>query len=349
MILKKDNKIALDKFIDYCLYDKKYGYYMNSSPFGITGDFTTSPNISRLFPEMIALWTISFWESLGSPKKFNLIELGAGNGEMMRVMVESFKRFPSFVNSCNIFICEKSPQLIKEQKKIIKFKNIKWIQNLKRQIDKSPSIFLANEFFDAIPIKQFFKRNNIWFEKFVHISSNKKAKFIDKRINIKTIEKKIKLEIFDKQNVVEFSPLGLKYLKDIFRYIKNNNGGLLIIDYGYSDKKMKDTLQAIYNKKYSRVLENIGKSDITYNINFYLIKKIVKNFSELAVDFTSQEKFLTNLGIHQRAEIMSKNKTFFEKSDIFYRLKRLIDKKEMGDLFKVMLIKKSDNNSKIGF
>ncbi len=143
--------------------------------------------------------------------------------------------------------------------------------------------------------------------------------------------------------------MGLKYLKDIFGYIKNYNGGLLIIDYGYFDKKMKDTLQAIYNKKYSKVLGNIGKSDITYNINFHLIKKIVKNFSKLTVDFTSQEKFLTNLGIHQRAEIMSKNKTFFEKSDIFYRLKRLIDKKEMGDLFKVMLIKKLDNNSKIGF
>ena len=348
MILKKDLRIPLDKFINYCLYDKKYGYYMNSNPFGIKGDFTTAPNISRLFSEMIAIWTISFWEGLGSPKKFNLIELGAGNGEMMKIMVESFKRFPSFKRSCNIFIYEKSPKLIEEQKKNIKFKNIKWTTSLKK-IDKSPSIFIANEFFDAIPIKQFFKRNNKWFEKFVHISSSKKAKFINKRIDIKNIEKKIKLKISDKQNFIEFSPLGLKYLKDIFGYIKNNNGGLLIIDYGYFDKKMKDTLQAIYNQKYSKVLENIGKSDITYNINFHLIKKIVKNFSKLAVDFTSQKKFLINLGIHQRAEMMSKNKTFFEKSDIFYRLKRLIDKKEMGDLFKVMLIKKSGNNSKIGF
>ena len=89
---------------------------MNSSPFGITGDFTTSPNISRLFSEMVAIWTISFWKSLGSPKKFNLIELGAGNGEMMRVMIQSFKKFPFFLKSCNIIIYEKSPRLIKEQK-----------------------------------------------------------------------------------------------------------------------------------------------------------------------------------------------------------------------------------------
>ena len=348
MILKKDHKIPLDKFIDYCLYDKKNGYYMNNNPFGTTGDFTTGPNISRLFSEMVAIWTISFWESLGSPKKFNLVELGAGNGEMMKVMIESFKKFPFFISRCNIFIYEKSPKLIKEQRKNIKFRNIKWIKSLE-ELNKSPSIYLANEFFDALPIKQFSKNKNIWFEKFVHFYSNKKAKFINKRVNIKKVEKKINYKFSDKQNFLEYSPLGFKYLKDIFKFIKKNNGGLLIIDYGYFDKKMQDTLQAIYKKKYSKVLENIGKSDITYNINYYFIKKIAENFKELNINFTSQKKFLTNLGIKQRAEIICRNKTFSETSDIFYRLKRLIDKKEMGDLFKVMLIKKSNNKSQIGF
>ena len=348
MILKKDHKIPLDKFINYCLYDKKNGYYMNSNPFGITGDFTTGPNISRLFSEMVAIWTISFWESLGSPKKFNLVELGAGNGEMMKVMIESFKKFPFFISRCTIFIYEKSPKLIKEQRKNIKFKNIKWITSLEK-LNKSPSIYLANEFFDALPIKQFSKNKNSWFEKFVHFYSNKKAKFINKRVDIKKVEKKINYKFSDKQNFLEYSPLGFKYLKDIFKFIKKNNGGLLIIDYGYFDKKMQDTLQAIYRKRYSKVLENIGKSDITYNINYYFIKKIAENFKELNINFTSQKKFLTNLGIRQRAEIICKNKTFSETSDIFYRLKRLIDKKEMGDLFKVMLIKKSNNKSQIGF
>ena len=348
MILKKDHKIPLDEFINYCLYDKNKGYYMNSNPFGITGDFTTAPNISRLFSEMIAIWTISFWESLGSPKKFNLIELGAGNGEMMRVMIESFKKFPSFLNSSNIIIYEKSSKLIKEQKKNIKFKKIKWITNFKR-LNKYPCIFLANEFFDAIPIKQFLKNRNNWFERYVCLSSNKKAKFVNKKINLREIEKKINFKVSEKQNFIEYSPLGFKYLKDIFSFIKRNDGGLLIIDYGYFSEKMKDTLQAIYKKKYSRVLENIGYSDITHNINYYFIKKIAKNFKKLNINFTSQKKFLTNLGIYQRAEIISKNKTFSEKSNIFYRLKRLIDKKEMGNLFKVMLIKKTNNNFQIGF
>ena len=106
MILKKNYKLPLDKFIDYCLYDKRNGYYMNKDPFGINGDFITAPNISRLFSEMIAIWTISFWESLGSPKKFNLIELGAGNGEMMKVLVKTFNQFPNFKKACKINIFE---------------------------------------------------------------------------------------------------------------------------------------------------------------------------------------------------------------------------------------------------
>ena len=348
MILKKNHKIPLDKFIDYCLYDRKKGYYMTRNPFGVLGDFTTAPNISRLFSEMIAIWTISFWESLGSPKKFNVIELGAGNGEMMKVMIESFKKFPSFISGCNIIIHEKSPNLINEQKTIIKFKNIKWISDFKK-INNLPSIFIANEFFDSIPIKQFVKDKNIWFEKFIHIDGNYNFRIINKKIDIKNIEKKINLKISTKQNFIEYSPLGLKYFNDIFRFIKKNKGGLLIIDYGYFTGKMKNTLQAIYNKKYSKVLENIGKSDITHNVNFYLIKKIAKNFKGLSTNFASQKKFLTNLGIQQRAEIISKNKTFTEKADIFYRLKRLINEKEMGDLFKVMLIKNLKNNSQTGF
>ena len=348
MILKKNHKIPLDKFIDYCLYDKKNGYYMCKNPFGANGDFTTGPNISRLFSEMIAIWTISFWKSLGSPKKFNLIELGAGNGEMMKIMIESFKKFPSFIDACNIIIHEKSPILIKKQKNNIKFKKIKWLENLKK-IDNSPSIFLANEFFDAIPVKQFVKYKDTWFEKFVHMSSDKKLNFINEKINIKIIEKKINFKISEKQDFIEYSPLGFKYLNDIFKILERNNGGLLIIDYGYLSEKMKDTLQAIHKQKHSLVLENVGKSDITYHVNFNLIKKVIQNYQKLGSVFTSQKKFFTNLGIKQRAEIISKNKTFTEKADIFYRINRLINDKEMGDLFKVMLIKKSSNNSQIGF
>ena len=159
MKIKKSLKIPLDKFINLSLYDNKSGFYMKKNPFGKKGDFITAPNISRLFSEMIAIWIISFWKSLGSPKKFNLIELGAGNGEMMRVFIESFKRFPSFFSSCNFIIHEKSPSLIKIQKKKFSKDKIIWTSQISR-IKKNSSIFVANEFFDSIAIKQFRKNKN---------------------------------------------------------------------------------------------------------------------------------------------------------------------------------------------
>ncbi len=348
MSQKIDRKLSLDKFINYALYEKNFGYYMKKNPFGNTGDFTTAPNISRMFSEMIAIWTLNYWQNLGSPRKFNLIELGAGNGEMMKIMIESFKRFPIFFNSCNFYIHEISAKLIKEQKKKLKEKNIKWIKNF-YNFKNVPCLFIANEFFDAIPIKQFIKKNHIWFEKHVILKKNNQAFYSEKKTKIEDIEKKLNINITNKQTFFEYSPLGIKYLRAIIKIIKKNNGGLLIIDYGYDDEITKNTLQAIYNKKYSDVLKNIGNSDITHSINYNLFRKITENFKKISINFTTQKKFLIKIGIKQRAEILSKNKPFKQKADIYYRLQRLIDDKQMGSLFKVMLIKKNNNNFNLGF
>ena len=345
---KQKFNIPLDEFINLSLYDKDHGYYMKKNPFGKKGDFTTAPNISRLFSEMIAIWIISFWQNLGSPKNFNLIELGAGNGEMMKILIESFQNFPNFFNSCNIFIHEKSKELIKIQKKKLKKNNIKWLYNFD-DLKNSPSIIVANEFFDSLAIKQFIRLENEWFERFVGIKDRKNPFFFDKKIDMKKFEKKINYKISNNQNFIEYSNIGINYLKKISKIIKKNQGGILIIDYGYFDDKMKNTLQAISNHNYSNILRNIGNSDITHNINFNLFKKIIKKIGGLSVSTTNQKKFLIKMGIKQRAEIISKNLPFSKKADIFFRLKRLIDENQMGDHFKVMFIKNRNNKFNLGF
>ena len=344
----KNTSIPLDEFINLSLYDKKNGYYMKKNPFGIKGDFITAPNISRLYSEMIAIWVINFWENLGSPKNLNLVELGAGNGEMMRILIESFKNFPNFFYSLNIYIHEKSPKLIKLQKNKLRGNNIIWLSNLNK-IKKKPTIFLANEFFDSIAIKQFIKLDNSWFERFVNLKNIKKAFFFDKKFNMKKFEKKIKYNISYKQKFIEYSNIGIKYLKDISKIIKKNNGGILIIDYGYLNYKMHNTLKAISNQKYSNVLENIGDSDITHNINFCLFKNIIKKIGKLEENITTQRNFLINIGIQKRAEIISKNLVFSKKVDVYHRLQRLIDQKQMGSLFKVMFIKNKNSKFNLGF
>ena len=131
MINRKNDILSLDKFIEESLYNKKFGYYMKSNPFGEKGDFITAPNVSILFSEMIAIWILSYWENLNCPKQFNLIELGAGNGEMMTIMISTFKKFPQFKDSCNIKILEKSKHLKKVQKKIIKDRQVECLNDLK--------------------------------------------------------------------------------------------------------------------------------------------------------------------------------------------------------------------------
>ena len=348
MIIKNNFKISLDKFINFALYDEKKGYYMQKNPFGRRGDYITAPNISRMFSEMIAIWILSFWENLGRPKKINLVELGAGNGEMMKILLETFKKFPVFFDSCNILIHEKSLKLKKIQKNKLDKDKIIWISDLK-EIKKFPTIFIANEFFDAMAVKQFIKKKDLWFERYVNFKDEKKAFFYEKSFNMKKFEKKINYNISKNQKFIEYSLIGISYLKKITEIIKKNNGGLLIIDYGYMEKKMKNTLKSISNHKHSNVLVNIGKSDITHNINFCLFKKIIDQLGGLKNLITTQGSFLVKLGIKDRAEIISQNQSFSKKADIYYRLKRLVDEKEMGNLFKVMFIKKKNNKYKLGF
>jgi len=337
MKFKKNNLLSLDKFIEESLYNKKFGYYMKKYPFGKKGDFITAPNISILFSEMIAIWVISFWKNLDCPKKFNLIELGAGNGEMMKVMINTFKKFPQFKKSCNIRILEKSNLLKKIQKKVIKNHEIKWLNDLK-ELNNLPCVFIANEFFDSLPIKQFIKKENKWHERHVKFNDKLKPEFLDLPFDIKKFEKRIKLKISENQKFIEYSPLTSKYLESITSMIKLNDGGILIIDYGYIDKKMKNTLQAVYRHKYIDVLKSFGNSDITYNLNFYLINRMIKNMGIFFQKTTTQKEFLTKLGILNRAEILSKNMPFSKKADIYFRLKRLIDDKQMGSLFKVLSV-----------
>ena len=348
MIIKKNDLLSLDKFIEESLYNKKFGYYMKKDPFGIKGDFITAPNISIIFSEMIAIWIISFWESLKCPSKFNLIELGAGNGEMMKVLVNTFDKFPKFKDACNINILEKSELLKKLQKEKIKNKNIKWLKNLNK-LNNLPSIFIANEFFDALPIKQFIKKKNKWYERHVKFNKIKKLEYLDVPFDMQKFEQKIKLKISYKQSFIEYSPLTMDFLKNITNKIKLNNGGILIIDYGYINKEIKNTLQAVYKHKYMNVLASFRNSDITYNLSFDLIDKMIKKFGTFCSLITTQKKFLTKLGILQRAEILSKNMPFSKKADIYFRVKRLIDKNQMGDLFKAMFITNKKNKFKLGF
>tara|TARA_B100000963_G_scaffold232067_1_gene202631 strand:- start:36 stop:1076 length:1041 start_codon:yes stop_codon:yes gene_type:complete len=345
MLTENNKKIPLDKFIYKSLYDRDNGYYIKKNPFGKKGDFITSPNISVLFSEMISIWLISFWESLKKPKKINIVELGAGNGEMMSQIIKTLNNFDEIFPSANFLILEKSPLLIKIQKNKIDKKKVRWIRNFKK-IPRAPTIFLANEFFDAFPIKQFLKKNNNWYEKYISCKKNKFETY-DQKVSSKKVEKYLGKDI-KREKFVEYSTAAMKLVNEISDFIFKNNGGLLMIDYGFTKGKMKDTLQSIKKHRKVNFLENPYNSDITHLINFKMYKREFAKY-KLKSLITTQGNFLIKLGILKRAEIISKNLQFSKKADIFYRIKRLIDEKYMGDLFKVLFVSKARNSFNLGF
>ena len=353
--MKKTNKyfitskiIPIDKFIANILYDKNYGYYSKKVSFGKHGDFITAPEISFLFSEILAIWVLTFWEHLGKPKIFIIVELGPGSGKMSLVLIRVFKKFSQFFNSTNIFLYEKSKSLKKLQKKNLINEKVKWIKSYKN-IKNGPVLFLGNEFFDAIPIKQYEKVNNIFYEKYVKLENDLKIKTILKKIDLKTVKKLKKFNLFKNQTFVEFPEQGFRELDLITSTVKRLGGGLLLIDYGFLKQKGSNTLQSIKNHKKNKLFENIGDADITSLVNFNLLKNYFKQKNLLINEVVTQEFFLKKMGIINRAEILSKKMSFQKKSEIYYRLQRLVGPKQMGELFKVIFAFKLKKRFYTGF
>ncbi len=346
--MKNTKIVPIDKFVENTLYNDRHGYYSNKNPFGKSGDFITSPGISFLFSEMIAIWTIAFWESLNKPKKFNIVELGPGDGELCRVLINTFKKFPNFYKSSNILLFERSKFLKNIQKNKIKEKNVKWLNNL-NEIKDGPTLFFGNEFFDAIPIKQFESKNNQVYEKYLQLDKNSSLKIILKKAPSKTVRELKKFKLLKKNGIIEYPQLGFKKLEMVVKKIKKFNGGLLLIDYGSFKNQNISTLQSVKLHKKNKIFDNIGSSDITSLVNFGLLKNYLSGSKLTLNKIVSQSFFLKRIGILDRAEILSHKMTFKDKSDLYLRLKRLLGPKYMGDLFKVIFAYKSKKKFLLGF
>ena len=347
-IFFKNSKIlSVDQFFKNVLYDKKFGYYTSRIPIGEKGDFITSPKISSLFSEIIAIWIISSWETFGKPKNFNIVELGPGDGSLSRILLKSFKKFPEFNSIKQLFLYEESNYLKKIQRTKLN-KDVKWIKNL-NEIKRGPVIFFGNEFFDAIPIKQFKKIKNKLFEKNFTLDKNYKIKEIFKKASFYDSKIIKSYKTLKKLKYIEFPKLGLKELKKMTDKISKLSGCILLIDYGYLKPFNQNTLQSVMKHRKNNLLSNLGSADITAQVNFKLLEEFFLKNNLKTKDLISQKKFLENMGILERAKILAKKMKFTEQSDLYLRMQRLLSPRYMGELFKVILAYKFDKNNFTGF
>ena len=349
-ILKRQKSLPMDQFIHTALYDKKFGYYMKKNPFGKKGDFITSPLITNLFGEMIVIWCVAFWKHLGKPKKIIIVELGPGDGSLCNDFLTASKNFKNFYKSLKINLLEKSDKLKKIQKLKINNDKVKWINKIS-EINNGPLIFLGNEFFDSLPIKQIYKKNNTFFEKHITLSkkNNKKFEFLYKKAESKLIKNIKKLNFISNKRIIEYPTNAINYLKIISKKIKKYDGGLLILDYGYTKQKNTSTLESVVKHKYQNIFSNLGDADITSHVNYKLFTNFLSKENLKVEKIVTQNEFLQRLGIIERANILSKNISFKAKANMFYRIKRLLDYNEMGILFKVMFAKKKGKKFSLGF
>jgi len=347
-IFFKNSKIlTVDRFLNNVLYDKKFGYYSSQIPFGEKGDFITSPKITSLFSEIIAIWIIACWESFGKPKNFNVVELGPGDGSLSRILLKSFKKFPEFNAVKKLFLYEESKYLIKIQKKKIN-KGAKWICNL-NEIKNGPVIFFGNEFFDAIPIKQFKKIKNSLFEKNYTLDKNFHIKQVFKKASVSHSKIIESYESLKNLKFIEYPKLGLEELRKITKKICRLKGCVLLIDYGYLKPNNQNTLQSVKRHKKNNLFSNLGAADITSHVNFNLLNEFFSKNDLKTKNIITQKEFLETMGIWDRAKILAKKMKFTEQSDLYLRIQRLLNPKYMGELFKVILAYKFDNNTFAGF
>ena len=340
--------LPIDQFIKNVLYNKKVGYYSSKTPFGKKGDFLTAPGISNLFSEIIGIWLISTWYTLERPKNFNIVELGPGDGSLTKILLKIFQKFPTFNQATNIFLYEKSNLLKKLQKKNINNLKVKWIKNF-TSIKRGPIIFFGNEFFDAIPIKQFSHKKNLLLEKHYLLNKKNKIDEIYKKASDKYVSQIKRFKSLKNLKFIEFPKLGFDELNKIIKKLSKFEGGLLLIDYGYLTPKNKNTLQSLIKHKRNNLLNNLGKADITSLVNFKLLNEyFIKNNLKVKKVVT-QKFFLEKMGIIERANNLSEKMSFKEQSNLYLRLKRLLDTKLMGNLFKVIFAYKSNKDNFLGF
>jgi len=342
-IIKKitDNNqpITIEKYIEYCLYDD-HGYYTNGNILGKSGDFITAPEISQLFGEIIGLWIYSVWKNYIN-QSFNLIELGPGKGTLLLDILNVTKIFSKFHKSLNIKLIETNKKLIKEQRYNLKNNvsnatNIEWAQDL-TSLSHSPAIIYANEFLDCLPIRQFYHENDIWYEKMVNFNKKDSIFFIEN----KKIQDPSTLSFLNNQdhnNIIEISEQRDNYFNQICKYLSEFGGAGLVIDYGYFDFPNNFTLQSISKHQRTSIFENPGSQDITSLVNFKRLIEIANSHMLNINTFCSQKEFLLSHGIEKRKDAILKKCNYKQKDIIEKGLERLIDNKNMGSLFKVLIV-----------
>ena len=310
------------------------GYYTRQNPLGRTGDFITAPEISQMFGELIGLWCVDTWARLGKPRSFNLVELGPGRGTLMADALRAAKPAPDFLAALHLHLVEVNVALIDAQRERLFGFKPNWLSTLD-DLPPGPAIFIANEFFDALPIHQFEMTEGGWRERVV-ICSDRGFAFALAAPGPAISLLRPAHHQAKSGEIAEISPAGLEIAAKIAGHLRRFSGAALVIDYGPAASGLGTSLQAVKQHRFYDPLQDIGEADLTAHVDFTALADAVRLQGCRAFGPTTQRDFLLALGIEPRAAQLQATADENIRAEITAARDRLIGAQEMGTLFKVL-------------
>ncbi|RTL84625.1 MAG: class I SAM-dependent methyltransferase [Hyphomicrobiales bacterium] len=348
-MIAHDGPMTLERYMSLCLGHPRHGYYMTRDPFGAGGDFITAPEISQMFGELLGVWATEAWRLAGSPAPARLIELGPGRGTLMADVLRVARIAPGFLEAVSVHLVEMSPALrrIQEQTLARAAKPVSWSADV-NDTPPGPAIMLANEFFDALPVRHYVKTITGWRERLVGLDAAGELVF---GLSHQT---EPSLQIPAREgSIIEVSAAAQRIMGEIAARLVQEGGALLVIDYGYAETSLGDSLQAVARHAYVDPLAEPGEADLTAHVDFAALARAARAEGAKVLGPVTQAHFLLQLGIERRAQSLMKKATPEQAQAIVDALDRLTGVKDprrhMGALFKVMAVTHPDMPDMPGF
>jgi NADH dehydrogenase [ubiquinone] 1 alpha subcomplex assembly factor 7 len=325
-IIAEQGPMPIDRYMTLCLSHPQYGYYITRDPLGARGDFTTSPEISQVFGELIGVWVAQVWQQLGSPRHFALVELGPGRGTLMADVLRVLMKVPACRKAAQVHLVETSPVL--RQAQLERVPDATWHSSV-ASLPGLTSIVLANEFFDALPIRQFERQGGRVFERCIAVA--------DGQLDTVLVPAAYQIPIGG-DGIYEDASIRDAMATYLGSHLNTSSGAALVIDYGHVRPALGDTLQAMKAHRFSGITEHAGEADLTSHVDFASLGQGFAKAGAKIAGLMTQGQFLEAMGLEARTRILATNVTDEKHRDIIAASERLANPAQMGELFKVMAV-----------
>lgn len=331
--IQNDGPISLSDYMGECLLHPQHGYYTAQTAIGAEGDFTTAPEISQMFGELLGLSLAQCWLDQGAPTTFTLAELGPGRGTLMADLLRATKGVPGFHAALQIHLVEASPRLRALQKTALEGFDVTWCDQVD-ELPQQPLFLVANEFFDALPIRQYVRDQDAWRERRIGLTAEGDLCF---GLGPEAPQPALEHRLSDTKpdDLVELNPAAAPIMASLSQRIGAHGGGALIVDYG-DWRSLGDTLQALQAHQPVDPLTAPGTVDLTAHVDFEPLCTVAKGAGCAFSKLTPQGIFLERLGITDRARALAARLEGAALENLIAAHRRLTHPEEMGNLFKVL-------------